>query len=125
MKYIDFNDENLPIGKRKQAYIKFVVSKGTDIISAKRQANKKFGFEKKPGIFAIVKDWSERMEQRSFTGSQEIFAGYDLRKYKKSNWAEIWEEDEILKVKKVVIVCNPVLGVNKYIIRILILYEIK
>jgi len=99
MKYIDFNDESLPIGKRKQAYIKFVVSKGTDIISAKRQANKKFGFEKKPGIFAIVKDWSGRMEQRSFTISS-IFDGYDLRKYKKSNWAEIWEEDEILKVKK-------------------------
>ena len=43
MEYINFNDESLPIGKRKQAYIKFVVSKGTDIISAKRQANKKFG----------------------------------------------------------------------------------
>ena len=42
MKYIDFNDESLPIGKRKQAYIKFAVSKGTDIVSAKRQANKKF-----------------------------------------------------------------------------------
>jgi len=100
MKYIDFNDKSLPIGKRKQAYVKFAVSKGTDIASAKRQANKKFGFEKKPGIFAIVKDWGGRIEQRSFTGSQEIFAGYDLRKYEKSNWAEIWDEDEILKVKK-------------------------
>jgi len=100
MKYINFNDETLPIGKRKQAYIKWAVSKGTDINSAKRQANKKFGFEKKPGIFAIVKDWSGRMEQRSFTGSQEIFAGYDLRKYEKSNWAEIRDEDEILKIKK-------------------------
>jgi hypothetical protein len=68
--------------------------------SAKRQANKKFGFEKKPGIFAIVKDYSGRREQSSFTGSQEIFAGYDLRKYEKSKWAEIWEIDEILKVKK-------------------------
>ncbi len=100
MKYINFNDDKLPIGKRKQAYIKWVVSQGTDIISAKRQANKKFGFEKKPGIFAIVKDWSGRIEQRSFTGSQEIFANYDLRKYEKSNWAEIWDEDEIIKVKK-------------------------
>ena len=100
MKYIDFNDESLPIGKRKQAYIKFAVSKGTDIVSAKRQANKKFGFEKKPGIFAIVKDWSGRIEQRSFTGSQEIFAGYDLRKYEKAKWEEIWDENEILKVKK-------------------------
>jgi hypothetical protein len=99
MKYIDFNDESLPIGKRKQAYIKFALSKGTDLISAKRQANKKFGFKKKPGIFAIVTDYG-RMGQRSFTGSQEIFQGYDLRKYEKSKWAEIYDEDEILKVKK-------------------------
>jgi hypothetical protein len=40
------------------------------------------------------------MGQRSFTGFREIFAGYDLRKYEKAKWAEIWEEDEILKVKK-------------------------
>jgi hypothetical protein len=100
MKYINFNDDKLPIGKRKQAYVKWATSQGTDIVSAKRQANKKFGFEKKSGIFAIVKDVSGRREQRSFTGSQEIFAGYDLRKYEKSNWAEIWDDEEITKVKK-------------------------
>ena len=100
MEFINFNDDSLPIGKRKQAYVKWAVSKGTDIVSAKKQANKKFGFEKKPGIFAIVKDWNGRIEQRSFTGSEEIFAGYDLRKYKKSKWAEIWDKDEIKKIKK-------------------------
>jgi len=100
MEYINFNDTSIPIGKRKQAYIKWAVSKGTDIISAKKQANKKFGFEKKEGIFAIVKDWSGRREQRSFTGSEEIFAGHDLRKYKKANWAEIWDEEEVEKIKK-------------------------
>jgi len=100
MKYINFNDDKLPIGKRKQAYVKWAVSQGTNIIEAKRQANKKFGFEKKAGIFAIVKDWSGRIEQRSFTGTQEIFAGYDLRKYEKCNWAEIWDDAEMLKVKK-------------------------
>jgi hypothetical protein len=98
MKYIDFNDESLPIGKRKQAYIKWVVSKGTDIVSAKRQANKKFGFEKKPGIFAVVTDWSGRIEQRSFTGSQEIFAGYDLRKYSHYMWAELKDEQKMQKM---------------------------
>ena len=99
MKYIDFNDESIPIGKRKQAYVKWVVSKGTDIFSAKRQANKKFGFEEKAGLLAIVKDWG-RMHQTSFTGEREIFWGYDLRKYKKTKWVEMYDEDEILKIKK-------------------------
>ncbi len=96
---MDFNDKSIPIGKRKQAYVKWAVSKGTDIIKAKRQANKKFGFEKKTGIFAIVKDWGERMNQKSFT-IDEIFTGYDLRKYENSKWREIWDEKEILKVKE-------------------------
>ena len=100
MKYIDFNDESLPIGKRKQAYVKWAISKGSDILSAKKQANNKFGFEKKPGIFAIVKDWSDRMKQSSFAGDAEIFSGYDLRKYEKSEWAEMWDEYDIDKVKK-------------------------
>ncbi len=100
MKYINFNNDKLPIGKRKQAYVKWVVSQGTDIIEAKRQANKKFGFEKKVGIFAIVTDWSGRIGQRSFTGIQEIFSGYDLRKYEKCNWAETGDDAEILKIKK-------------------------
>lgn len=99
MKYIDFNDESISIGKRKQAYVKWAVSKGTNIFSAKRQANKKFGFEKKAGLLAIVKDWG-RMHQRSFTGDKEIFRGYDLRKYEKIKWVEMYEEDEILKIKK-------------------------
>lgn len=34
MKYINFNDETIPIGKRKQAYVKWAVSKGTDIDSS-------------------------------------------------------------------------------------------
>ena len=93
MKYIDFNDESLPIGKRKQAYVKFAVSKGTDIVLAKRQANKKFGFEQKAGILAIARD-SGRRGQRSFTGlKNEAFLNYDLRKYKES--IAVWEEDYV------------------------------
>jgi len=98
MKYIDFNDKSLPIGKRKQAYIKFAVSKGTDIIIAKRQANKKFGFEKKPGIFAIVTDYG-RMCQNSFR-IEEIFDGIDLRKYESADWSLVEDEEKTLKLKK-------------------------
>lgn len=82
-KYVNFNDESLPIGKRKQAYVKWAVSQGTKLDAAKRQANKKFGFEKKAGIFAIVSDYG-RTEQRSYRGPVlEIFQGYDLAKYEK------------------------------------------
>lgn len=80
-KYVNFNDESLPIGKRKQAYVKWAVTQGTTLDAAKRQANKKFGFEKKAGILAIVVDYG-RMEQRSYGGSVlDIFQGYDLRNY--------------------------------------------
>jgi hypothetical protein len=98
MKYINFNDETLPIGKRKQAYVKWAVSQGTDIISAKKQANKKFGFEKKPGIFAFITDHG-RMGQKSFKYS-EIFDEYDLRRYESSEWKEVDNEDEKEKLKK-------------------------
>jgi len=47
MKYVDFNDESIPIGKRKVAYVKFAMSKGTSQVSARTQANKKFGWEEK------------------------------------------------------------------------------
>lgn len=56
MAYVNFNDESQPIGKRKQAYIKWAVSKGTSLIDAQRQANKKFGFEKRDKVLAIVYD---------------------------------------------------------------------
>lgn len=43
MKYIDFNDESIPVGKRKVAFVKWAMSKGTEKIEAQRIANKKFG----------------------------------------------------------------------------------
>ena len=82
-KFIDFNDSKIPIGKRKVAYVKWAISKGTDKIEAMRQANNKFGFEQKPGIVAIVRDFG-RMCQASFGGADEIFDNYDLRRYKQS-----------------------------------------
>ncbi|MBO0953244.1 hypothetical protein [Fibrella forsythiae] len=51
--FIDFNDEKIPVGKRKQAYVRWAMSKGTSAIDAKRQANKKFGFEKRGKAFVI------------------------------------------------------------------------
>lgn len=79
--YIDFNDSAIPVGKRKQAFVKWATSKGTDLYIAKKIANNKFGFELKPGIFALVIDCG-RMHQYSFTGTREIFEGYNLKKYK-------------------------------------------
>jgi len=100
MSYINFNDETVPVGKRKQAYVKWAVKRGTDIMVAKRQANKKFGFEKKPGVIAIVRDMDGRMHQRSFTGDQEIFATVDLRKYERCVWIKYISEEESQKVER-------------------------
>jgi hypothetical protein len=85
MSYIDFNNELVPIGKRKQAYVKWAIKNGTDMLAAKRQANNKFGFEKKPGIFAIVTDYG-RTGMYSYGGVSEIFMNHDLRKYKEYKW---------------------------------------
>ena len=54
MKYIDFNDPKIPIGKRKQAYVKYAISKGTSRANACRQANSKFGFELKPKTLFVL-----------------------------------------------------------------------
>lgn len=47
MTYIDFNDPKVPLGKRKVAYVKWAMSKGTSEKQARIQANKKFGFVRK------------------------------------------------------------------------------
>lgn len=99
MKYVDFNDTKIPIGKRKQAYLKWAMLKGTSEMEAKKQANKKFGFEQKECLLAIVQDYGDRMLQRSFRES-EIFDGHDLRKYKKTKWIEEWDEGKIKELKK-------------------------
>ena len=46
-KYINFNDERIPVGKRKVAYVKYAVAHGTPLEVAKKQANRKFGYERK------------------------------------------------------------------------------
>ena len=56
MEYIDFNDEKIPIGKRKMAYVKWAMSKGTTEKKARMQANKKFGFERKGKVLVYMHD---------------------------------------------------------------------
>lgn len=47
MKFVDFNDERIPIGRRKVAYVKWAMMQGTPEKKAREWANKKFGFERK------------------------------------------------------------------------------
>jgi hypothetical protein len=97
-KFVDFNDSSLPIGVRKKAYVSWVIKKGAAPIDAKRQANKKFGFEKKPGIFAICNDCG-RCDQFSFTGKDEIFANHDLRKYEAFDYRINPNEDDVKNIR--------------------------
>lgn len=84
-KYIDFNDNKISIGKRKQAYVKWAISKGTDEIIAKRQANIKFKFEQKEGILAVVTDMGGMFERYQWD-EKECYGNTDLRKYKHYKW---------------------------------------
>jgi hypothetical protein len=99
MAYIDFNDETAPIGKRKQAYIRWAVSNGTDINAAKIQANKKFGFQKKAGLFAIVTDYG-RIHQKSFRGTEDVFNNVDVRRYDKIDWKVVETDEDVKNIKK-------------------------
>lgn len=54
MAFVDFNDETIPVGKRKVAYVKYAMRNGTSEMIARRQANKKFGFEIKENYLLII-----------------------------------------------------------------------
>ena len=54
MKFVDFNDERIPIGKRKVAYVKYAMAHGTSEKAARMQANRKFGFERKGKYLVFV-----------------------------------------------------------------------
>jgi len=99
MAFIDFNDEKQPIGKRKQSYVRWAVSKGTSPIQAKKQANAKFGFAKKEGIFGIVIDYG-RLDQRTWGGTSEVFQSFDLRKYKQHKWCVENDKAKHLNIRK-------------------------
>ena len=57
MEYINWNDTSIPLGKRKVAYVKWAMSRGTPERTAKIQANKKFGFSES---VTMDKDINER-----------------------------------------------------------------
>jgi len=97
--FINFNDESLPIGKRKQAYVKWAVSKGTDLDDAKKQANRKFGFEKKGKLLALVVDLDNVSSSREF-GNRELFLGYDLRKYEDYKFYILNDDSKVEKYKE-------------------------
>ena len=73
MSYIDFNDDRIPIGKRKKAYIAYLISKhGYELIKAQQCANKRFGFEiKYPKLVFIYADHG-RFCQNSYMGLSEV-----------------------------------------------------
>ena len=46
--HVDWNDETVPIGKRKVAFVKWLMqARKVPMIKAKSMANSKFGFEPK------------------------------------------------------------------------------
>lgn len=97
-KYIDFNDESIPLGKRKQAYIRWAVyKKGKSMDEAKILANRKFGFEKKGKILALYHIRSPISRFYSF--DEAIFWNYDLRKYKEWKAIEVPVSDCGLHIK--------------------------
>ena len=94
--FINFNDESIPIGKRKQAYARWAISKGTPEIQAKRQANDKFEFEKKEKVFFVISD-NGRVHQNSFNGvTDELWQNHiNVEKYK--DWGYVIIEDGLYK----------------------------
>ena len=65
MKFMNFNDTSIPIGKRKQAYVAWAIKNGTPAIEAKRQANEKFGFSRK-GKYVVRIGNADNMDLPSF-----------------------------------------------------------
>jgi hypothetical protein len=54
-KFIDFNDTSIPVGRRKQAYWRWLVySKGYDKKTASVWANQKFGLPKGKDIDVLI-----------------------------------------------------------------------
>lgn len=100
MEYINFNDEKLPIDKRKEAYIKWAVSKGTKLIEAQRQANKKFVFEKKEGVLFMLYRDPEWMEDWYFY--KWVYGDVDISSYKDHEFVYIkyMYDDEVEELIK-------------------------
>ena len=67
MKFVDFYDETIPVGKRKVAYVKYAMMHGTPKKKAMQQANKKFGFGRR-GTYLVFIINADSMDLPSFSG---------------------------------------------------------
>lgn len=88
-KRVNWDDERIPVGKRKNTYIRYLLSQGWELINAQKAANKKFGFERK-GKYLVLLGNADYMDRPSM-------------------WNYTWEEASCIDCKRaesVVIVCD-------------------
>lgn len=88
-KRVNWDDERIPLGKRKNIYIRYLLSKGWELINAQKAANKKFGFERK-GKYLVLLGNADYMDRPSM-------------------WNYTWEKASCIDCKRaesVVIVCD-------------------
>ena len=79
MAFIDFNDNSISLGKRKVAYVSFLMKKGKTLIAAQKAANKKFGFEVKPKTLVLL-IYNPYMVTRTLCGGKNTFSWCDYTK---------------------------------------------
>jgi len=79
-KVVNWDDERIPLGKRKNTYIRYLLSQGIPLINAQKSANKKFGFERK-GKYLVLLGNAYYMDYPSFKGfSWEDASGIDCKR---------------------------------------------
>lgn len=68
-KFVDFNDPSIPIGKRKQAYVRYAVSHGTPLEVAKFLCGRKFKArptgQVAPPMHYYIVEWDGRLQLRN------------------------------------------------------------
>ena len=103
-KFIDFNDDSIPIGVRKVAYVKYAMSKGTSEINAKKQANKKFGFDTVGKRLLVIIVAGEYKWSRSDVLDNIKQQGTDARKYESIRHIEMevgeFQKKDVTQIKK-------------------------
>ena len=87
MEYVNFKDEKIPLGKRKVAYIKWLLKKGYSMYESKVRANKKFGFAKKAGVLLLWHD-PDNVSSKSYFQHRDYWTGIDKRKYEEHKVVE-------------------------------------
>ena len=68
MSYIDFNDDSIPIGKRKQAFVKWLMQRqGLSLDEAKLAAHRKFEGARIQQAWAEER-WARQQNRHYFRG---------------------------------------------------------